>query len=252
MKIAIIGKANPCFTYEEWESRLRTNVEVENVAQINITIGNGTLNQYVRRFARSHNVTVKEFAPDIVAYGDDAKRRRNVALVEDTDLIVGFLPEGSSKESWIYRPGIPRKKNTVVIYCQNNQTTKQMDLRNVISRNPSNEIESISPDELITVEEEANLVRKIRNGEGDADVAKEKLMYASQRFVRSIARKYVSPNFTFEELVAEGNKGLEAAIAKYDETRGFKFISYAVWWIQQSILQAITHKTNEESAESTH
>lgn len=119
-----------------------------------------------------------------------------------------------------------------------------MNIRNVIARKQHNEIETISPDELISVEEEIELVRKIQQEEGDVDAFKEKLMYASQRFVRCVAQKYVSPNFTLEELMVEGKKGLEAAITKFDETQGFKFISYAVWWIRQSIRNYVLEKKN--------
>lgn len=67
-------------------------------------------------------------------------------------------------------------------------------------------------------------------------------MYATQRFVRKVAHKFLTPNFTLEELMTEGQKGLEVAITKFDETRGFKFISYAVWWIRQSIQQYVWEK----------
>lgn len=173
MIIAIIGKVNSCLTYEEWASKLQTNVEIESVTQINITIGNGILNQYMREYARSHSLTVKEFAPDFIVYGDDAKRRRNVDLVENTDLIVGFLLDGSSEESWIFRSGISCEKNAVVICNQNNRIVNRMDIRNVIARKSSNNIETVSPNELISVEEEAELVRKIRQGEGDVDAVKK-------------------------------------------------------------------------------
>lgn len=196
MIIVIIGKLNPSFAYEEWVSKLQTNLEVENVTQINITIGNGLLNQYVRKYAQSHNLTVKDFSPDFITYGDEAKRRRNVALVENSDLIVGFLPEGSSEESRIFRPGISRKKNAVAIYCQNNQAANRRIVRNVITRWPSNEVETVCQDELITVEDEAELVRIIQQGEEDVDAAKEKLMFASHRFLRTVAQKYVTPYFS--------------------------------------------------------
>lgn len=115
-------------------------------------------------------------------------------------------------------------------------------VRNVITRWPSNEFETVCQDELITVEDEAELVRIIQQGEGDVDAAKEKLMFASHRFLRTVAQKYVTSNFSLEELMAEGNKGLEVAITKFDETQGFKFISYAVWWIRQSIQQYVFEK----------
>lgn len=122
-------------------------------------------------------------------------------------------------------------------------------MKKVITREPSKEemqvLESISVDELISSDVEAELVKQIQRAEGDVEAAKEKLMLASQRFVRSVAQKYVSQSLSFEELIAEGNKGLEAAIPKFDENRGFKFITYATWWIRQSIQQYIMEKKKE-------
>ena len=117
MKIAIIGKVNPQLVYEEWVSKLQTKVEVATVTHINITKGNGILNQYVRKYAQSRNLIITEYAPDFITYGDEAKTRRNVALVENSDLVVGFLPESPAKESWIFRPGISSNNDAKVIIC---------------------------------------------------------------------------------------------------------------------------------------
>lgn len=107
-------------------------------------------------------------------------------------------------------------------------------------------LQSISREELMTVEDEFELVRQIRLGEGDIYAAKDKLMRANQRFVCAVAQRYVSEKHSLEELMAEGNLGLEHAIYKFDEARGFKFITYAVWWIRQSIHQAILLKAKAE------
>lgn len=244
MKISIIGKVNAELTYEDWVSMLQTNVEVEFGTQINITDGNGILNQYVRKYAGSHNLIVKEFAPDFIAYGDEAKKHRNVAIVDNADLIVGFLPEALSKKTGIFQQGLLCDKKAIVICCQNSRSNNQMKIKNVIVRVPSNKVVNFSPNELISVEDEAELVRTIRQGEGDVDAAKKKLMRVTHRFVRSVAQKYISPNITLEELMAEGQKGLEVAIAKFDESRGFKFSTYAVWWIRQNIQQYVKEKKN--------
>jgi RNA polymerase sigma factor, sigma-70 family len=116
----------------------------------------------------------------------------------------------------------------------------------VITRKPSKAdlkfLEDISPEELLSVEQEVKLVKQIQQAEGDIEEAKEKLVHANQRFVRSIAKIYVSPNCTLDELMAEGSKGVVVAIPGFDETRGFKFISYATWWIRQYIQQYIIKK----------
>lgn len=117
MKIAIIGKVNPGLAYEEWVKKFQTNHDVESISYINITFGNGILNQYVRLYAAANNIPVTEYAPDFKTYGDDAKRLRNIALLDNSDFLVGFLPKGSCEESWIYRPGVSRDKRAVVIEC---------------------------------------------------------------------------------------------------------------------------------------
>lgn len=117
MKAAIIGKVNPGLTYEEWVCKFQTKLDVTNVTQINITTGNGILNQYVRKYVKSHGLMMTEYASDYKTYGDEAKIRRNVALVANSDLVVGFQPEGSSTESWILGPSIVCEKDAKIIMC---------------------------------------------------------------------------------------------------------------------------------------
>ena len=93
---------------------------------------------------------------------------------------------------------------------------------------------------MVTPEEEVKLSERIRNGD---DAALEKLVVANLRFVVSVAKQYQNQGLTFPDLINEGNLGLVKAASKFDETRGFKFISYAVWWIRQSIIQAISNHT---------
>ncbi|MBQ2508029.1 MAG: RNA polymerase sigma factor RpoD/SigA [Bacteroidaceae bacterium] len=97
----------------------------------------------------------------------------------------------------------------------------------------------IGREELITVEEEVELAQKIRQGDAKA---LERLTRANLRFVVSVAKQYQNQGLTLPDLVNEGNLGLIKAAQKFDETRGFKFISYAVWWIRQSILQALAEQ----------
>jgi len=93
---------------------------------------------------------------------------------------------------------------------------------------------------LITAEEEVSLSVRIRSGD---TVALEKLVVANLRFVVSVAKQYQNQGLSFPDLINQGNLGLVKAAQKFDETRGFKFISYAVWWIRQSIMEAVSEHT---------
>ena len=101
-------------------------------------------------------------------------------------------------------------------------------------------LQEISHEGLISVEEEIELARKIKKGDVKA---LEKLTKANLRFVVSVAKQYQNQGLSLPDLINEGNLGLIKAAKKYDETRGFKFISYAVWWIRQSIMQAISEQS---------
>ena len=101
-------------------------------------------------------------------------------------------------------------------------------------------LQDIGKEELITAEEEVELARRIKQGD---QRALEKLTRANLRFVVSVAKQYQNQGLTLPDLINEGNLGLIKAAQKFDETRGFKFISYAVWWIRQSILQALAEQS---------
>ena len=101
-------------------------------------------------------------------------------------------------------------------------------------------LQEIGREPLIPVDEEVELARRIRHGDR---AALEKLVKANLRFVVSVAKQYQNQGLSLPDLIDEGNLGLIKAAEKFDETRGFKFISYAVWWIRQSILQALAEQS---------
>ncbi|MBL6871562.1 MAG: RNA polymerase sigma factor RpoD/SigA [Flavobacteriales bacterium] len=101
-------------------------------------------------------------------------------------------------------------------------------------------LQEIGREELITAEMEVELAQRIKKGD---QIALEKLTKANLRFVVSVSKQYQNQGLTLPDLINEGNLGLIKAAQRFDETRGFKFISYAVWWIRQSILQALAEQS---------
>ncbi|HON19665.1 MAG TPA: RNA polymerase sigma factor RpoD/SigA [Salinivirgaceae bacterium] len=116
--------------------------------------------------------------------------------------------------------------------------TKQVTNRD--SQSLDRYLKEIGQVELITPEDEVNLAREIKNGNQEA---LDRLVKANLRFVVSVAKQYQNSGLSLQDLINEGNVGLIRAAKRFDETRGFKFISYAVWWIRQSIMQAIAENS---------
>ena len=100
-------------------------------------------------------------------------------------------------------------------------------------------LSDIAKERLLTADEEVELAQRIKDGD---QVALDKLVRANLRFVVSVAKQYQNQGLSLQDLINEGNLGLVKAAQRFDETRGFKFISYAVWWIRQSILQAVAEQ----------
>jgi RNA polymerase primary sigma factor len=128
--------------------------------------------------------------------------------------------------------------------AKNNNAMRQLKITKSITNRESEALDKylqeIGKEELISVEEEVELAQRIRKGDHKA---LERLTKANLRFVVSVAKQYQNQGLSLPDLINEGNLGLIKAAEKFDETRGFKFISYAVWWIRQSILQAIAEQS---------
>lgn len=130
--------------------------------------------------------------------------------------------------------------------ANNTDTTKmrQLKITKSITNRESESLDKylmeIGKEELISIEEEVELSQRIKKGDRKA---LERLTRANLRFVVSVAKQYQNQGLSLPDLINEGNLGLIRAAEKFDETRGFKFISYAVWWIRQSILQAIAEQS---------
>lgn len=138
-----------------------------------------------------------------------------------------------------YRFLLPWFKN-ILIKLNMRQLKITKSITNRESASLDKYLQEIGKEELITVEEEVELAQRIKKGDQEA---LEKLTKANLRFVVSVAKQYQNQGLSLPDLINEGNLGLIKAAEKFDETRGFKFISYAVWWIRQSILQALAEQS---------
>lgn len=133
------------------------------------------------------------------------------------------------------------------LFQSNKRIMRQLKIQKSITNRSSEALDKylveIGRQPLVTIDEEIELAQAIRKGGPEGERAKERLVTANLRFVVSVAKQYQHQGLTLTDLIDEGNIGLVKAAEKFDETRGFKFISYAVWWIRQSILQAIAEQS---------
>jgi len=139
---------------------------------------------------------------------------------------------------------ITEKSLTFALSKKNITTMRQLKITKSITNRESAALEKylqeISKESMISAEEEVELAQRIKRGD---QKALERLTKANLRFVVSVAKQYQNQGLSLPDLINEGNLGLLKAAERFDETRGFKFISYAVWWIRQSILQAISEQS---------
>ena len=239
MKIAILGTLSPTITYYYWERIFRRYFWKTKVTEINITDGETLLNSYVRSYADNLSIPVSVYK--INGAHDDAvaKKKRNIALVDDADLVVAFTNNDTAEISNNETVSKLRSQGKPVFIL--NTDKLKISQSRIVIRDTKNDYREVSREELITVEEELALVKQIRLSPEDCEAAKEKLIFVNRRFVRMVAEQYASERYSVEELMLEGNKGLLRAVDKFDETKGFKFISYAIWWVKEYIRQYINN-----------
>ena len=160
----------------------------------------------------------------------------------------------STYKTMVANNDIQNKLNEIlkkVNLIKENQNNTQLFLNSLFTEKKANTnresasldkyLQEIGREELITADEEVKLAQKIKQGD---QAALERLTRANLRFVVSVAKQYQNQGLSLPDLINEGNLGLIKAAQKFDETRGFKFISYAVWWIRQSILQALAEQSS--------
>ena len=131
----------------------------------------------------------------------------------------------------------------------------QIELQKHIASLSSEEFEgflsNINMIPLLTIDEEIELIRRIRKGGSEAEQAKEVLVKTNLRYIYSVAKVYENPYLSIQKLLVIGITGLIRAARKFDETRGFRFISYAVWWIIERMLNAILKRRKEDKSSET-
>ena len=238
MKIAIFGKLNQATSYHDWYTCFRRQLREVPISEFLITGGNTVLNRYVKHYAKSLAISVKEYHLDESTDPMQAKLYRNKCIVRDADLVAAYVDEQMYAEKGDIET-VPCESTTgaIIINCKRRMNTIKI-IRNM------KEKEEVKREELITLEEEIALIKQIRQSPDNCEAEKQKLLLANRRFVRVIADRYANEKHQVEELVVEGNKGLLHAVDKYDEAKGYKFISYALYWIKEFIKQYLKDNTH--------
>lgn len=235
MNIAIIGIINPNLTYYDWVKLFRYHFWKKRISEISITGSDTLLNSYVRFYATRFSIPISEYVFNSSSDDSETKLARNKALIENADLVVAFTTKAKTKISLVNgtKSYKMNEKDAIVIFAD-----EPLIINQHISENKMPYQETKQKD-LLTVEEECALVMQIQSGKIDADVAKEKLINSCKRFVKVIALKYLADGYSLETLISEGNKGLIHAAYKFDPMQGYKFTTFAIFWIKQSIEQYI-------------
>ena len=234
MKIAIIGTLKSTTTYRDWECCFRRRFWKETISEVYITDGNTVLNSYVTRYFNTLLIPVKEF--NVSQHTDDipVKKARNIQMIQEADIVIACVEEIRINDIWRVVAVAPQSsgKQAVIlnVTSNNNKSTTSTKIKSSMD---------VKREELISVQEEVALVKHIQQFPDDCEKEKEKLLLVNRRFVRVIAERYTSEQLSLGDLINEGNKGLLYAAKRYDETRGFKFISFAMYYVKESIKQFI-------------
>lgn len=237
MRIAIFGTLKPSTYYRDWARCFHRHFWRTPINAINITGRNTILNSYIKRYANALSIPVIEYSLDECSDPMQAKVTRNKKMIHDADMVVACVDDLKVVNCCTDGKKFAGHGKRAVVIDVSSRISQSKSIKNM----HITETKNVSREELISVEEESALIRQIQQSPDDCEAAKEKLLLANRRFVRAIAQKYASENHSVEELIVEGNKGLLHAVKKYDESQGFKFISYASWWIKESLKQYINN-----------
>lgn len=234
MKVAIFGKLKSTTPYRDWARCFRRRFWKETISEVYITDGNTVLNSYVKRYFNTLLIPVKEF--NVSQHTDDipVKKARNIQMIQEADIVIACVEEIRINDIWRVVAVAPQSsgKQAVIlnVTSNNNKSTTSTKIKSSMD---------VKREELISVQEEVALVKHIQQFPEDCEKEKEKLLLVNKRFVRVIAERYVSAEHPIEELIEQGNKGLLFAVNKFEEAKGFKFISFAVYFIRQSMKRLI-------------
>lgn len=237
MKIAIFGKLKSTTAYRDWACCFRHRFWKETISQVYITDGNTVLNSYVKKYFNILSIPVNEFNVSRHTDNIPVKKARNMQMIHEADIVIACVDELRINAIWKVIAVAPQSsgQQAVILHVisNNNKSTTSTKIKSSMD---------VKREELISVQEEVALVKHIQQFPEDCEKEKEKLLLVNKRFVRVIAERYVSAEHPIEKLIEQGNKGLLFAVHKFDETKSFKFISVAIYYIKDNIKQFITNK----------